>query len=67
METIEIEKCTVCKSSVIDDIEKGEKIMDFIRYNMIRVQKEKELKDQKEQRRWFYSLIPCLLITIPHE
>jgi len=25
METIEIEKCTVCKSSVIDDIEKGEK------------------------------------------
>ena len=26
METIEIEKCTVCKSSVIDDAEKGEKI-----------------------------------------
>ena len=26
METIEIEKCTVCKSSVIDDTEKGEKI-----------------------------------------
>ena len=26
METIEIEKCTVCKSSVIDDTENGEKI-----------------------------------------
>jgi len=26
METIEVEKCTVCESSIIDDIEKGERI-----------------------------------------
>jgi len=27
METIKIEKCTVCMSSVIDDTEKGEKFV----------------------------------------
>ena len=26
METIEVEKCTVCESSIIDDIENGERI-----------------------------------------